>query len=185
MSDESHIRSSFWTCLTEFDLIRSSTSKIESLLRQFFDAWKRGELEGSIVSMETIKTIEQGNDDVWREFGKELEDAGITEDQINENKQQITEWIKQAIMTGNAENRSLASVSFYTASEGAPSTVMSGLTLTGEDISPNFDFPGDYFRITKDLVHSVDNLYKDAPEEFMELQDQIRQVYPSRKSNVF
>jgi hypothetical protein len=158
---------------------RSSTSRIESLLRQFLQQWKQGELEGSIVSMETIKTIEDGNDDVWRELGKELEDAGITEEQINDNKQFITEWIKQAILTGNVENRSLGSASFHTASEGAPSTILSTLTLTGDDIPPSFDFPGDEFRLTKDLVHSVGNLYKDAPEDFMELQDQIRSERPS------
>jgi hypothetical protein len=124
--------------------------------------------------METIKTIEEGNEDVWKELGQELEDAGITEEQINDNKQFITEWIKQAILTGNVENRSLTSVSFHTASEGAPSTVLSSLTLTGDDVQPGVDFPGDEFLLTKDLAHSVDHLYKDAPEEFIELQDQVR-----------
>lgn len=124
--------------------------------------------------METIKTIEEGNEDVWKELGQELEDAGITEEQINDNKQFITQWIKQAILTGNVENRSFTSVSFHTASEGAPSTVLSNLTLTGDDVLPGVNFPGDEFRLTKDLVHSVDHLYKDAPEEFIELQDQVR-----------
>ncbi len=135
------------------------------------DDWKRGGHEGSIVSMKTIKKVEEGNDDVWHELSKELEDAGITEEQINENKEFIIDKIKQAILN---EERSLTSVSFHTASEGAPSAILSAYTLAGDDVPPSFDFPGDEFWITKDIVHSVDHLYKDAPEEFLELQEQIR-----------
>jgi hypothetical protein len=159
-------------------LSRSSTSRIESLLRDFLKDRTTGRNEGSIISVDTMRSVQQGNDDVWREVLKEvseeLEEAGITEEQFNEKKQYITDWIIRAFQTGSLEHGSLRSVSFYTATEGGAGSISSGQTLGGESIPAALDFPGDSFRSTKDLAHTVDRVYKAAPPEFLEVQSRIR-----------
>ena len=151
---------------------RSSTTRIETLLRGLVEDIKSGRHEGSVISIETMKSVQEGNEDAWDEIRAELEDSGITEEQINENKQFIANYIIEAIQSHKVELGSLDAVSFVTAAEGTGS-LLSGHTLSA-DRADTYDFPGAEFRATKDLVHGVDSLYKGAPDDFNVIKDAIR-----------
>jgi hypothetical protein len=119
-----------------------------------------------------MKSVQEGNEDVWDEIRSELKESGITEEEINENKQFIASYIVEAIQSHRVELGSLDEASFVTAAEGANS-LLSGRTL-GADRAGTFDFPGVEFRATKELVHSVDHLYRGAPDDFNSIKDAIR-----------
>jgi hypothetical protein len=151
---------------------RSSTTRIETLLRALVEDFKAGRHEGSLISVETMKSVQEGNEDAWDEIRSELKESGITEDEIIENKQFIANYIIEAIQSHRVELGSLDEASFVTAAEGANSA-LSGQTLRA-DRAGIFDFPGVEFRATKELVHSVDRLYRGAPDDFNGIKDAIR-----------
>jgi hypothetical protein len=151
---------------------RSSTTRIETLLRGLVEDIKSGRHEGSLISIETMKSVQEGNEDAWDEIRAELKDSGITEEEINENTQFIANYIIEAIQSHRAELGSLDAASFVTAAEGTGSLI-SGQTLSA-DRAGTYDFPGVEFRATKDLVHNVDHLYKGAPDDFNGIKDAIR-----------
>lgn len=155
-------------------LTRSSQARIEALLRGFLEDHKAERHEGSILSLDTVLSIQQGNDDVWNDLKNELGNAGITEDQITENKQFITEWIVNAIQSGGLP--SVTTGSFHTATDGAGSS--GGTTLRGANLSTHLQFSGPEYRWTKDLARSVDGLYRDAPDSFMNLQSRLKCACP-------
>ena len=155
-------------------ITRSSTARIESLLRAFLEDQKAGRYEGSILSLKTAQSLQQGKDDVWKEVKDELQDAGITEEQITGNKQFISEWIIKAINSGQLGEGSVFSGSFHTATDGSIGQNLSTTTTLIGKLPPDLDFPGTDFRWTRELVDSVDLLYKDAPADFEELQDKLR-----------
>jgi hypothetical protein len=158
--------------LQEITGSRSSTTRIELLLRGLVEDFKAGRHEGSIISIETIKSVQEGNEDAWDEIRSELKESGITEEEINENKQFIASYIVEAIQSHRDELGSLDAASFFTAVEG-PNSLLSGQTLIS-DRAYTYDFPGVEFRATKDLVHNVDQLYKGAPDDFNAIKDSIR-----------
>jgi hypothetical protein len=162
-------------------LTRSSQARIEALLRGFLEDHKAERHEASILSLDTVLSIQQGDDDVWNDLKNELENAGITEEQITENKQFITEWIVNAIQSGGLEQRSAITGSFHTATDGGGSSSWSGLTLSGPNLSPHLQFSGPEYRWTKELARSVDDLYRDAPESFTNLQSQLKCACQSKR----
>lgn len=151
---------------------RSSTTRIETLLRDLVEDFKAGRHEGSLISIETMKSVQEGNEDAWDEIRSELKESGITEEEINENKQFIASYIVEAIQSHRVELGSLDAASFVTAAEGTNS-LLSGQTLSA-DRADTYDFPGVEFRATKELVHSVDKLYRGAPDDFNGIKDAIR-----------
>jgi hypothetical protein len=155
-------------------LTRSSQARIEALLRGFLEDHKAERHEASILSLDTVRSIQQGDDDVWNDLKNELENAGITEEQITDNKQFITEWIVNAIQSGGLEQRSVITGSFHTATDGGGSNSWSGTTLRAPNLAPDLQFSGPEYRWTKELARSVDGLYRDAPEPFMTLQSRLK-----------
>jgi len=154
-------------------LTRSSQARIEALLRGFLEDHKAERHEASILSLDTVLSIQQGDDDVWNDLKNELENSGITEDQITENKQFITEWIVNAIKSGGLEQRSMITGSFHTATDGGASRSWSGITPRGPNLAPHLQLSGAEYQWTKELARSVDDLYRDAPEFFTTLQSQL------------
>ena len=155
-------------------LTRSSTARIEDLLRDFLEDYKSGRHEGSVLSVDTIRSIQQGDDDVWKELQKELEAAGITEEQLTENRKFVTDWIVKAIQSGGLEQSSGKSGSYHTATDRG-SNRLSGTTLWSNTNLPSaLDFPGEEFRWCTELVRSVVELYRDAPEPYSELQLRLK-----------
>ncbi len=155
-------------------LTRSSQARIEALLRGFLEDHKAQRHEASILSLDTVLSIQQGDDDVWKDLKNELENAGITEEQITENKQFITEWIVNAIQSGGLQERSMITGSFHTATDGGGSKSWSGITPRGPNLAPHLQFSGTEYQWTKELARSVDEAYRDAPESFATLQSRLK-----------
>ena len=50
-----------------------------------------------MISMDSISSAEDGDDTVWFQIGRELEDVGITPAMVTEHRTFITNWIKDAL----------------------------------------------------------------------------------------
>ncbi|KAL9621268.1 MAG: hypothetical protein Q9160_004289 [Pyrenula sp. 1 TL-2023] len=81
-------------------LTRSSVVRLEATLNRFIEEYITGRREGSVaskattvISKVTIDSIQKEDDDVWQEIINELQEDGITAEQIFENKQLIKERI--------------------------------------------------------------------------------------------
>ena len=61
--------------------------------------------EGSVISSRAMDSIEDGDENVWSQIGRELEDLGITSNMIKEHRTFITNWIKQALQNGEFEEK--------------------------------------------------------------------------------
>jgi hypothetical protein len=157
-------------------ITRSATARIEDLLRGFLEDYKSGRHEGSVLSVDTIRSIQNGDDDVWREIQKDFEAAGITQEQLNDHRKLITDTIVRAIQSGGVEQNSTAAASFHTATDGGSNRYSGSTLLSGANLPPALDFPGTEFYWCKDLVGSVDELYRAAPEQYSALQGQLRYV---------
>jgi hypothetical protein len=157
-------------------ITRSATARIEDLLRGFLEDYKSGRHEGSVLSVDTIRSIQNGDDDVWGEIQKDFEAAGITQEQLNDHRKLITDTIVRAIQSGGVEQNSTAAASFHTATDGGSNRYSGSTLLSGANLPPALDFPGTEFYWCKDLVGSVDELYRAAPEQYSALQGQLRYV---------
>lgn len=157
-------------------ITRSATARIEDLLRGFLEDYKSGRHEGSVLSVDTIRSIQNGDDDVWGEIQKDFEAAGITQEQLNDHRKLITDTIVRAIQSGGVEQNSTAAASFHTATDGGSNRYSGSTLLSGANLPPALDFPGTEFYWCKDLVDSVDELYRAAPEQYSALQGQLRYV---------
>jgi hypothetical protein len=154
-------------------LTRSATARIEDLLRGFLEDYKSGRHEGSVLSVDTIRSIQNGNDDIWKEIQKDFEAAGLTQEQLNEHRKLITDTIVKAIQSGGIEQNSTIAASFYTATDGGSNRFSGSTLLSGMNLPPALDFPGTEFHWCKDLVSSVDELYRGASEPYAALQAQL------------
>lgn len=77
-----------------------SLSRIERLLEQLTLEYRSGLRETSVISNSTIESAEQGDELVWSQISKELEDVGITPKMVVGNQDFIVSWIKQALLDG-------------------------------------------------------------------------------------
>ncbi|KAI9815929.1 MAG: hypothetical protein M1827_001921 [Pycnora praestabilis] len=99
------------TILTAFNssLLHLSQNIILETLQQLMIEVQAGKKEGSVISTTNITLAEDGDDNIWHDIVKELGDAGIPEDVIEENREFITTWIKKAFDDGNWCEQSIAS----------------------------------------------------------------------------
>ena len=81
----------------------SVTSRIEKQLIQLRSEIQSGKREGSVITVHSMKAAQGGDENIWREISRELEDAGITEEMINEHREFIATWFINAINTGQLE----------------------------------------------------------------------------------
>lgn len=62
--------------------------------------------EGSPISVDNIESAEEGDENVWHQIAQELEDVGVTPDDIREYRSYITNWVKNALKTGERKEAS-------------------------------------------------------------------------------
>ena len=127
-----------------------------------------------MLSVDTIRSIQNGGDDLWKDIQKDFEAAGITQEQLNEHRKLITDTIVKAVQSGGIEQNSTIAASFHTATDGGSNRFSGSTVWSGMNLPPHLDFPGTEFHWCKDLVSSVDELYRDAPEQYSALQAQLR-----------
>lgn len=83
----------------------NSQARIEKLLRQLVTEHQSGLREDSVISSRAMDSIEDGDETVWSQIGRELEDLGITSNMIKEHRIFITSWIKKALQNGEFEEK--------------------------------------------------------------------------------
>lgn len=75
--------------------ISSGQARIEKKLNEILQEVRSGKRTESIISTpQAVESLIQDEEDVWRELGREFEDAGITYDMVVEHKEFIMEWIR-------------------------------------------------------------------------------------------
>lgn len=77
-----------------------SQARVEKLLQQLLLEHQSGIRDGSVITVDSLESAEGGNDEAWRQIGRELEDVGITPDMIREHRHYIASWISNALRTG-------------------------------------------------------------------------------------
>ena len=90
-------------------LIDSSYSagqaRIEVLLKQLMHEHQSGLREDSVISNNTIDSIKEGDESVWSQVERELEEFGITPVMVQQHRAFITTWIRNALQNGDFEER--------------------------------------------------------------------------------
>ncbi|CZR65079.1 uncharacterized protein PAC_14979 [Phialocephala subalpina] len=92
-------------------LTSSATSRIEKQLVQLRLEIQTGKREDSVITVDSMKAAQGGDEDIWREISRELEDAGITEEMINKHREFIAIWVVNAINSGQLDEQPFSSVS--------------------------------------------------------------------------
>jgi hypothetical protein len=57
-----------------------------------------GKREGSVITISSMKAAQGGDENIWREISRDLEDAGVTHDMISEHRGFITTWVINALI---------------------------------------------------------------------------------------
>ena len=75
-------------------------ARVEKLLQQLVLDHQLGLREGSVISTDNLVSAEEGDEDIWRQIARELDDVGVTSDLVREHRAYITDWIRMALETG-------------------------------------------------------------------------------------
>lgn len=81
-------------------------ARVEKLLQQLVLDHQLGLHEGSVISTDNLVSAEEGDQDIWGQIARELDDVGITSDLIREHRKYITDWIRMALETGELKEAS-------------------------------------------------------------------------------
>ena len=81
-------------------------ARVEKILQQLVLDHQLGRREGSVISTDSLVSAEEGDEDIWRQIARELDDVGITSDLIREHREYITDWIRMALETGEFKEAS-------------------------------------------------------------------------------
>lgn len=54
-----------------------------------------------MISNSSLESVEEGDQIIWFQISKELEDVGITQSMVAEHKDFVTSWIKRALLKGD------------------------------------------------------------------------------------
>ena len=144
-------------------MFSSGMARIEAMLQQLMLERQSGLREGSVISLESIASAEEGDEDIWYQIGRELEDVGITPDMLNEHRPYITAWIMEALSSGNLdEDPMLASPDLDTSSSELPCQAPLQHTLQGRELITQDEHAED----RSDVPHDT---FDSRPEEAMDL----------------
>ena len=72
-------------------------ARIERLLTQLVLQHQSGLRDSSSIFADSLGSAKEGDEGLWYQTARELEDVGITSTMVNENRSYITAWIKEAL----------------------------------------------------------------------------------------
>ena len=98
-------------------------ARVEKLLQQLVLDHQLGLREGSVISTDNLVSAEEGDEDIWRQIARELDDIGITSDLIREHRVYITDWIRMALETGELQEASPPTDSIHETESGIEADV--------------------------------------------------------------
>lgn len=96
--------------LMQLPLSTSQTS-VEQKLDKLISDFQQGKRAPSVVSLQTVDSLDPDDKEAWRTIRKELEDIGISVAALDANKDFIFEWLSNAVDTGAFLEQALSSPS--------------------------------------------------------------------------
>ena len=96
--------------LMQLPLSTSQTS-VEQKLDKLISDFQQGKRAPSVVSLQTVDSLDPDDKEAWRTIRKELEDIGISVAAFDANKDFIFEWFSNAVDTGAFQEQALSSPS--------------------------------------------------------------------------
>ena len=90
-------------------LLSTSQTSVEQKLDKLINDIQQGRRAPSVVSLQTVDSLDPDDKEAWRTIRKELEDIGITVAAFNANKDFIFEKICKAVDTGEFQERAVSS----------------------------------------------------------------------------
>ena len=86
----------------------TSQTSVERKLDKLISDFQQGKRAPSVVSLQTIDSLNPDDKEVWRTIRKELEDIGISVAAFDANKDFIFEWLSNAVDTGAFEEQAVS-----------------------------------------------------------------------------
>ncbi|KAE9369086.1 hypothetical protein N431DRAFT_485094 [Stipitochalara longipes BDJ] len=82
----------------KMSLVLSSQARLEKMVTQIMTERQEGLREASVISRESLAAVEDGDEDIWLDIKRELEDYGtITDEILNEHRNFIIDLLKSAL----------------------------------------------------------------------------------------
>ena len=106
-----------------------SLARIEKLLEQLALEHRSGLREASVISSDSIVSAEEGDQYVWSQIGRELEDVGITSSMVAKHREFIIEWMKRALLDGQFDEANPAQCNTTTRGHPAAAHVTEDILL--------------------------------------------------------
>lgn len=75
-------------------------ARVEKKLNKLLAEVRSGDREGSIISVESVESIENDNKEAWEDLCRELQDLGISPAVASQHRAFIVKWMKEALDTG-------------------------------------------------------------------------------------
>ena len=92
-------------------LLSTSQTSVEQKLDKLISDFQQGKRAPSVVSLQTVDSLDPDDKEVWRTIRKELEDIGISVAAFDANKDFIFEWFSNAVDTGAFQEQAVSSPS--------------------------------------------------------------------------
>ena len=92
-------------------LFSMSQTSVEQRLDKLIRDFQQGKRAPSVVSLQTVDSLDPDDKEAWRTIRKELEDIGISVAAFDANKDFIFEWLSNAVDTGAFQEQAVSSPS--------------------------------------------------------------------------
>lgn len=89
----------------------TSQTSVEQKLDKLISDFQQGKRAPSVVSLQTLDSLDADDKEAWRTIRKELEDIGISVAAFDANKDFIFEWFSNAVDTGAFQEQAISSPS--------------------------------------------------------------------------
>ena len=103
--------SKYLTYLLMDSLFSMSQTSVEQRLDKLIRDFQQGKRAPSVVSLQTVDSLDPDDKEAWRTIRKELEDIGISVAAFDANKDFIFEWLSNAVDTGAYQEQAVSSPS--------------------------------------------------------------------------
>ena len=92
-------------------LLSTSQTSVEQKLDKLISDFQQGKRAPSVISLQTVDSLDPDDKEAWRTIRKELEDIGISVAAFDANKDFIFEWFSNAVDTGAFQEQAVSSPS--------------------------------------------------------------------------
>ena len=112
-------------------LLSTSQASVEQKLDKLISDFQQGKRAPSVVSLQTVDSLDPDDKEAWRTIRKELEDIGISVAAFDANKDFIFEWFSNVVDTRAFQEQAVSSPS---GSVHSLDVLSSASSLSGSDV---------------------------------------------------